>query len=114
MEDEFIGRCGITDRCLERIDSIVFVEFPEVNMEVRMGERVAFVESYSAFFDMVSPVSGRITEINTFLEHNPTIINRDPYGEGWIYKIDIKEPNEISELMTSDEYNDYSDGGGDI
>jgi len=114
MEDEFIGRCGLTEQCQEKLDRILFVEFPEVNMEVRMGEKVARVESNKAFFDVISPVSGRIIEINSVVLTNPAVINMDPLQKGWIYKIDVKEPTEFDELMDAHEYNDYIEMAGDI
>jgi glycine cleavage system H protein len=114
MEDDFIGRCGIADRYLEIIDIIEFVEFPDMDIEVRREEQVALAESEKAFFGVLSPVSGRITEINSLLERDPSRINADPYGEGWIYKIDVKEPNELHDLMDEAHYNSYMDNGGDI
>jgi glycine cleavage system H protein len=114
MEDEFIGRCGISEQRIESIDHITFIDFPEVNLEVRQGEKVALVESAKAFFEVLSPVSGRITEINRDLESNPALINQDPLGEGWIYKIDVKEPIEFHDLINFDEYTDYLVMEGDI
>ena len=114
MEDEFIGRCGLSEQCQEKLDRIIFVEFPEIDMEVRRGEKVARLESHIAFFDVISPVSGRIMEINQEVLINPGIINTDPLRDGWIYKIDVKEPNEFGELMFTEEYSDYIVLSGDI
>lgn len=114
MEDEFTGKCGITEKYLEILDIIEFVEFPEVDIEVRMGEKVGAAESERAFFDIYSPVSGRIIELNRMLENDPSILNSDPYGNGWIFKIDVKEPNEFRGLMDEYEYNEYLENGGDI
>jgi len=114
MENDFTGRCGLSEQCREKLDRIIFVEFPEINMEVRVGEKVARLESPIAFFDIISPVSGRIIEINNDVLINPDIINIDPLQRGWIYKIDVKEPNEFNELMYADEYNDYIVLSGDI
>jgi glycine cleavage system H protein len=114
MDDEFIGRCGLSEQCSEKLDRILFVEFPEVNMEVRMGEKVARVESNKAFFDLISPVSGLIIEINSTVLTNPALINTDPLQNGWIYKIDVKEPTEFDELLDIVEYSDYIEMAGDI
>jgi glycine cleavage system H protein len=114
MDDEFIGRCGLSEQFLEKLERIIFIDFPEIDMQVRRGERIARLESHIAFFDVISPVSGRITEINQEVLVNPGILNADPLKSGWIYKIDIKEPNEFSELMFADEYNDYIVLSGDI
>jgi glycine cleavage system H protein len=114
MDDEFIGRCGLSEQFLEKLDRIIFVEFPDVGMEVRRGEKVARLESHIAFFDVISPVSGLITEINQEVLINPGILNTDPLKDGWIYKIDVKEPNEFCELMFTEEYSDYIVLSGDI
>ena len=114
MEDDFIGRCGITDRYLEVIGIIEFIDFPDLDIEIRKEEKISRAESGKALFDVRAPVSGRITEVNRLLETAPSIINADPYGEGWICKIDIKEPNELHELMDEFEYNSFMDDGGDI
>lgn len=114
MDDEFIGRCGLSEQFLEKLDRIIFIEFPDVGIEVRRGEKVARLESHIAFFDVISPVSGRITEINQEVLINPGILNTDPLKDGWIYKIEVKEPNEFTELMFTEEYSDYIVLSGDI
>ena len=107
MEDDFIGRCGITDERQEALGIVVFVDFPEISMEVRAGERIALLESDIDYFTVVSPVSGMITDVNLALETVPGMINTDPYGEGWIYKIEVKEASEFRDLMDEKEYRDY-------
>jgi glycine cleavage system H protein len=107
MEDEFIGRCGISDMYLEKLDIIEFVEFPEIDWEVRMGGKIGVVESGKAFFNITAAVSGRIVDINRNLEMSPSDINTDPYGEGWIYKIDVNKPAEFLELLDERQYMDY-------
>lgn len=114
MEDDFIGRCGISEQYLAKLDSIVYVEFPEVDMEVKRGEQVALLESNIGYFKYLSPVAGRITEINQILEIKPDLINKDPHGEGWIFKIDVKEPRDFEELMKEDEYLSYIQNSRDI
>lgn len=114
MEDDFIGRCGVTDYCQNRLDYIDYIEFPDIDSVFTMGERAAVLESHKDNFILKSPVSGRIVEINQKLEFNPEIINEDPYGEGWIYKIDVKEPREFEELMFEDGYREYITDSGDI
>jgi glycine cleavage system H protein len=114
MEDEFIGRCGISEQYLAKLDIVEFVEFPDVDTEIRRGEYVALLESVIDYYKYRSPVSGRITETNHILENRPDLINSDPYGEGWIYKIDVKEPREFDELMNEDEYKANLESSGDI
>ncbi|HOD16194.1 MAG TPA: glycine cleavage system protein H [Spirochaetota bacterium] len=114
MEDEFIARCGIADKYLYKMDIIEFVDFPDVDIVVRMGEKVGIAESDKDIFEIHSPVSGRIVELNKLLEKDPSLINSDTYGEGWIYKIDVKEPNELRDLMHEDQYYEFLERGGDI
>jgi len=86
VQDTYAGVCGITDHAQEMLTDIVFVELPEVGIEVKAGEQVAVVESVKAVSDVYAPISGRITEVNKLLEDKPELLNSDPYGEGWIYK----------------------------
>ncbi len=104
MEDDFIGRCGVSEQYLATLGPIEFIDFPDIDAEVKRGEPVALLESATHYFKYLSPVSGRITEINQLLEGTPGIINTDPYGDGWLYKIDVKEPIEFDDLLPEDEY----------
>ncbi|HNR89456.1 MAG TPA: glycine cleavage system protein GcvH [Spirochaetota bacterium] len=104
MEDDFIGVCGLTDHAQEQLTDIVFVELPEIDTDVRQGERLAVVESVKATTNVNAPVSGRIVEVNTALEDSPGVINADPYGDGWIFKIDVKGRVEYDDLMDADQY----------
>lgn len=112
MENEFVGICGITDHAQEMLTDIVFVELPEVNIEVNAGEQVAIVESVKAVSDVYSPVSGKIIEVNSILEDSPELLNSDPYEEGWIFKIEIKHSNELNDLMDPDAYTNHVESGG--
>ncbi len=107
IEEEFIVVCGITDHAQEMLTDIVFVELPEVDLEISKGEQIAVVESVKAVSDVYSPVSGRIIEVNNELEDAPELINSSPYEDGWLFKIEIKDQNEIDELMDSDEYTEH-------
>ncbi|MBN1534958.1 MAG: glycine cleavage system protein GcvH [Spirochaetes bacterium] len=111
MEDEFNGVCGITDHAQEMLTDIVFVELPQVDMEVGVREQVAVVESVKAVSDVYSPVSGRIIGVNTQLEESPELINDDPYGKGWIFKIEVKHPKELEDLMDAAAYSEYVESG---
>lgn len=112
VQDGLTGVCGITDHAQEMLTDIVFVELPEVGTEVKAGEQAAVVESVKAVSDVNAPVSGRIIEVNKQLEDQPDLINSDPYGEGWIFKVDIKYKNECDELMDAAAYSDYAGKGG--
>ncbi|HNU91431.1 MAG TPA: glycine cleavage system protein GcvH [Spirochaetota bacterium] len=104
MDDEFTATCGITDHAQEMLTDIVFVELPEPGMEVAGGEQVAVVESVKAVSNVYSPVSGRISEVNRALEGSPELLNGDPYGEGWMFKIEMKAPRELDGLMDAAAY----------
>ena len=99
-----VGVCGITDYAHEMLTDIVYVELPEVDIEIGQGEQVAVVESVKAVSDVYAPLAGTIIEINEELEDSPEMVNDDPYGEGWIFKIEIEENDELEELMDAEEY----------
>lgn len=111
LESEFIAECGITDHAQELLTDIVFVELPEVDQEVSKGEQVAVVESVKAVSDVYTPLSGKIIAVNKKLEDSPDLINTDPYGEGWIFKIEIKNKSEMDELMDSAKYSVHVEAG---
>ena len=98
------GVCGITDYAQEMLTDIVYVELPEVDIEIGQGEQVAVVESVKAVSDVYSPVTGTIIEINEELEDSPEMVNEDPYGEGWIFKIEVDDEEELEGLMDAEEY----------
>ena len=109
MEDDFIATCGLSDHAQDMLTTIVFVELPEVEYDVKQGEQIAVVESAKALVDILSPLTGTIIEVNTELEESPELINSDPYGAGWIFKIDVQRTDELDDLLTSDEYQAFID-----
>ena len=111
VKDDYTCICGITDHAQEMLTDIVFVELPEVGIEVKSGEQVAVVESVKAVSDVYAPVSGRIVEVNKTLEDSPDLLNSDPYGKGWIFKIDIKDKHELDELMDAAQYAEHVASG---
>ncbi len=111
MTEDYIGIVGITDYAQEKLTDIVFVELPENDTEVNQGEQIAVVESVKAISDIFSPASGRIVEVNKDLEDYPELINSDPYGDGWICKIDLKDRSEFNNLMGSLEYSNHLESG---
>lgn len=80
---------GITDHAQAELTDVVFVELPQTGRTVAAGEASAVVESVKAASDIYSPVAGEITEVNSALEGNPALLNTDPHGEGWIYKLRV-------------------------
>jgi len=107
MDDEFTARCGLTDFAQEQLSDVVYIELPEVNDDVLQGERVVMVESMEDILNVYAPLSGRIVSVNSDLESTPENINLDPYGQGWIFQIDVRDSVEFDELMTDAEYREY-------
>lgn len=110
-EDELTAICGITDHAQEQLTDIVFVELPDIDTEVKKGDQIAVVESVKAASDVYSPVSGKIIKVNEALTDSPELINTSPYNKGWIFKIDIKDKNELDELMNADDYSSFVESG---
>jgi glycine cleavage system H protein len=105
--DSFTGICGITEEAQERIGNVVFINLPENNLEANKGLIIGSIESYADLLKIVSPVSGNIMAVNTLLEEAPELINNDPLGEGWIFKIDVKFTNELRDLYDYEAYIAY-------
>jgi glycine cleavage system H protein len=97
MEGE-TARVGITDHAQAELTDIVFVELPKVGTRVQAKQPVAVVESVKAASDIYSPISGTITEANDALTGNPALVNTDPYGNGWLFRISIEAGEEIEQL----------------
>jgi glycine cleavage system H protein len=95
---------GLTDHAQNQLKDIVYVELPEVGSEFQKGESVGVVESVKTVADIFSPVTGRVTEKNSALKEHPEFINIDPYGKGWILKMELKDREEIRGLLSSKAY----------
>ncbi|HEY8517926.1 MAG TPA: glycine cleavage system protein GcvH [Candidatus Binatia bacterium] len=105
--DGTIATVGITDHAQQQLGEVVFVELPAVGDRVEKSEAFGVVESTKAVSDVYAPVSGEVTEINDDLPDNPELINEDPYGDGWMIKLQIGDTAELDELMTAEEYRKY-------
>ena len=103
VEDN-IGVVGITAYASEQLGDIVFVELPEEGITAEIGKDIAVVESVKAASEVYSPVSGTIIKSNEDLNSTPEIVNEDPLGKGWFYKIKISNNDELSGLMSEEEY----------
>ncbi|AWR97736.1 glycine cleavage system protein GcvH [Acidianus sulfidivorans JP7] len=99
-----IAIVGITDYAQKKLRDIVGIELPRIDTKVRAGDIVATVESVKAASDIYSPLSGIIIEVNEKLLSNPELMNKDPYGEGWIFKIKMVDNNETKSLLTPEKY----------
>lgn len=95
---------GVTAYAAEQLGDIVFVEMPTVGREIKKGENFGVVESVKAVSDLYSPVSGKVIEVNEKLEGEPSLVNDDPFGEGWILKLEATNPAELDEILTPDKY----------
>lgn len=102
--EDGMARIGITDYAQSELGDIVFVELPEVGNETTQMEPFGTIEAVKAVSDLFAPVSGKVVEINTLLEDQPELINTDPYGEGWILKIKLKDESEAQKLLSAEEY----------
>ena len=97
---------GITDHAQEELSDVVFVELPEIGKEVAAGDSVAVVESVKAASDIYAPLAGEVTEVNNEAEGEPGLINTDPYGKGWIYKLKVSDAGELAGLLDAAGYKD--------
>ncbi len=101
-----IATVGISDHAQALLGDLVFVEVPEVDDEISAGDEVAVIESVKAASDVYAPISGTIIEVNEDLDESPESINSDAYGDGWIYKVKMSDPDEFNDLMDADSYAD--------
>lgn len=95
---------GITDYAQSELSDIVMVEPPEVGRKVKAGEAIGTIEAVKAVSDLFAGLSGEVIEINDKVVADPSIINKDPYGEGWLYKLKIENPKEVDGLLLPDQY----------
>ena len=103
---------GITDHAQDELTDVVYVELPKVGAQVTAGQQICVVESVKAASDIYSPISGTVTAANDALSSNPALINTDPYGDGWIFKIKIEAGEEIEELKSPVQYREQIGGSG--
>ena len=99
-----IATVGITDFAQDSLGDIVFLELPEPGTVFQQGETVGVVESVKTVSDILAPVSGEIREVNSSLGTRPESVNKDPYGEGWLFKISLANTDEITSLLSSSDY----------
>lgn len=105
-----IAIIGITDYAQSELSDIVMVEPPKVGTKVRAGDAVGTIEAVKAVSDLFAPLSGEVIEVNEKVIKEPGIINKDPYNEGWFYKVKISNPSEIENLLSSQQYKELLAG----
>ena len=98
---------GISNHAQEQLGDIVFAETPDAGRSLRKGEEAAVVESVKAASDVYSPISGTVIEGNPALADDPAIINNDPEGGGWFFKIEVSDPSELDGLMDEAAYREF-------
>lgn len=99
-----IATVGITNHAQEALGDVVFVELPEPGREVSEAEACAVVESVKAASDVYAPLAGRVTETNPAIVDDPALVNREPAGEGWFFKMTLADPTAFAALMDSEAY----------
>ena len=101
---------GITDHAQDLLGDVVYIELPDVGAETTASEQFSLVESVKAASDIYAPVAGEIVGANEALEADPALVNTDPHGEGWIFKIKVSDLAEVAALMDADAYNAHIGG----
>jgi len=101
------GTIGITDYAQGELGDVVFVELPTVGKEVKAHDSFGSIEAVKAVSDLFAPVSGTITEVNKDLEKSPELVNKDPYGKGWMVKMKLADPSEIGNLLNAAGYKSH-------
>ena len=99
-----IGTVGITDHAQHELTDVVFVELPAVGRKVKAGEACAVVESVKTASDIYAPVSGEVIEVNKAVSDNPALVNSEPYGGGWFFKVKLSAPAEAGSLLSPADY----------
>ena len=99
-----IATVGITDWAQGELGDIVFVELPEADSTVTQMETFGTIEAVKAVSDLFAPVTGKVTEVNAALEDEPMLINRDPYGEGWMIKVEVADVSQLEQLLDAGAY----------
>lgn len=101
------GIIGITDYAQKELGDVVFVELPQVGTVLEMGDEMGSIESVKAVSSLFAPVTGEVVEVNDLLTDKPELVNTDPYGDGWMIKVKLSTPDEVEELMSAGDYDDY-------
>lgn len=98
---------GLSDYAQDELGEVIAVELPDVGDTLEKGESFGEIESIKTVSDLIAPVSGTISAVNAELEDHPSLVNEDPYHEGWLVEIELSDRNEIEDLMDPDEYEEF-------
>ncbi len=107
MDEDGIVEVGVTDYAQDALGEIIFVELPNEGEEVSAGDPFGGIESTKSVSDLYAPISGRVVEVNEEVLHSPETINEDPYGRGWLVRIEPSDPEEYESLMDADAYRQF-------
>jgi len=100
------GNMGLTDYAQSQLGDIVFLDLPAPGTQVEQSQKMGEVESVKAVSDILSPISGQVLEVNQTVIDEPALVNQDPYGNGWLVRLEISKPSELDALMDSDKYDE--------
>lgn len=108
LEDDVVT-VGITDYAQKEISDVNYVDMPAEEIELNAGDEAATVESQADSLSVLAPMDGMVVEINRLLEDNPELVNRDPYGDGWLFRLEVTDMANWQDLLTAEEYEEYLD-----
>lgn len=108
-DEDGTATVGISDHAQAQLGDMVFVEVPEPGMSYEQGDACAVVESVKAASDVYAPLTGEIIESNSALEDSPELVNTDPYGDGWLFRMQVAEPAELEGLLDAKAYAELSE-----
>ncbi|MDH3633882.1 MAG: glycine cleavage system protein GcvH [Gammaproteobacteria bacterium] len=106
LVEDNVATIGVSDHAQELLGDLVYVELPEQGSSIAAGDSVGVIESVKAASDIYAPISGEVIEVNDVLEGAPEKINNDPYGDGWMYKVAMEDPEEVESLLDAEAYTD--------
>ena len=106
LVEDNVATIGVSDHAQELLGDLVYVELPEQGSSIAAGDSVGVIESVKAASDIYAPVSGEVIEVNDVLDGAPEKINNDPYGDGWMYKVSMEDPEEVESLLDAEAYMD--------
>lgn len=104
IEEDGTATVGITDFAQEQLGDVVFVELPDIDTEFNKEDDAAVVESVKAASDIYAPLSGKVIAVNDDLVDSPEAINQDPYGEAWLFRLELSDPSEVEQLLDAETY----------
>lgn len=104
VDDDDIVTVGITDHAQSQLGDLVFVELPDADAHIEAGDEAAVVESVKTAADVYSPVTGEVIEVNEALQNDPALVNHDPYGDGWLFRVKADDIDELKTLLDAESY----------